>query len=36
MYVNAFWVGVFVTLFVEIVVFLGLVLWTTWRKIKNG
>ena len=36
MYVNAFWFGVFVTIFVEIATILGLAAWGAWKKVNKG
>ena len=35
MYVNAFWFGVGVTIFIEIVALFGLAAYAAWRKIKH-
>lgn len=35
MYVNAFWFGVFVTVFVEIAAVLGLAAWAAWKKVSK-
>lgn len=35
MYVNAFWLGVIATIFVEVVGLFGVAIWAAWRKAKR-